>query len=68
MGDLPILVEPILGRIKLTNLEGNLSKASVYYLNPSGKRVGKVPLQKEGQALSFDMKGEYKSMHYEIVR
>jgi hypothetical protein len=67
-GGLPVLVEPLVGKVKLVNLEGDLSKAVVYYLNPSGKRVGKVPSQIGKASLVFDMKPAYKTMHYEIFR
>jgi len=52
----------------LKGLGGNLAKAEVWALNPSGARTTKVPSQGGQGTLSFKMSGQYKAMHYEIVR
>jgi hypothetical protein len=67
-GTAPVLVEPMRGTVRLLNLRGDLSKVVVYHLNPSGQRVGRVPVLRSGNALIFEMKPDYKTMHYEVVR
>jgi hypothetical protein len=67
-GTAPVLVEPMRGTVRLLKLRGDLSKVVVYHLNPSGQRVGRVPVLRSGNALIFEMKPDYKTMHYEVVR
>jgi hypothetical protein len=68
IGEMPVLVEPMVGNVTLKGLSGNLSKAEVWALNPSGARTTKVPSQGGQGTLSFKMSGQHKAMHYEIVR
>ena len=64
----PVLVEPMVGRVTLSALSGDLSRAVVYHLDASGQRAGQVPVTRIGNALSFEMKPEFRAMHYEVVR
>ncbi len=68
IGGAPVLVEPIVGQVRLSALNGDLSRAVVYHLDASGQRAGQVPVVRAGNALSFEMKPEHRAMHYEVVR
>jgi len=68
IGEMPVLVEPMVGTVSLKGLTGNLAKAEVWALNPSGTRTTKVPSQGGQGTLSFKISGQHKAMHYEIVR
>jgi len=68
IGEMPVLVEPMVGTVMLKGLTGNLAKAEVWALNPSGARVTKVVSQGGQGTLSFKMSGQHKAMHYEVVR
>jgi hypothetical protein len=67
-GHAPILIEPMVGKVKLSKLQGTLGKPVVYYLNASGTRMGQVPVNADGDSVSFIMAPSYKAMHYELVR
>ncbi len=67
-GTAPVLLEPMLGTVELTALTGDTAELTAYYLSVSGKRLGSVPLKSSAGTASFDMKPEYQTLHYEIVR
>ncbi len=67
-GALPLLIEPIEGTVTLKDMEGNLNSAKLYALSPSGERMVEVPLTVTDNTLQFEMKSEYKTMYYELVR
>ena len=67
-GSLPLLIEPIEGSITLKAMEGDLKGAKLYALDPSGQRATEVPFQVTDNTLQFDLKAEYKTMYYELVR
>jgi hypothetical protein len=66
-GKAPVLVEPMVGILRILNLKGDLSKLSVYALNPSGERVKKISFDRNNGNVSFEMKSEYQALNYEIV-
>ncbi len=66
-GKAPIMVEPVIGEVNLTNMSSDCSRANVFALNPSGRRVLKIATKTDAQSLSFSMKHDYQVMHYEIV-
>ncbi len=66
-GKAPVLVEPMVGSLHILNLKGDLSKLSVYSLNPSGERVKKISFDRNNGDVSFEMKSEYQALNYEIV-
>ncbi|MFP4382048.1 MAG: hypothetical protein ACLFUS_16220 [Candidatus Sumerlaeia bacterium] len=68
IGEEPVLVEPIHGKIVLHNLKGDLSNAKVHILNASGMRMDEAEYALDGNRMSIPLKAEYQSMHYEIVR
>jgi hypothetical protein len=67
-GRAPVMLEPIVGTIELTGLTGDASNATVHYLSQSGQRLGNVPINTGPGVVRFEMKAEYRTLHYEIVR
>jgi hypothetical protein len=67
-GSLPVLVEPMVGKVRLTQMTGDLDKVKVYALDPSGRRTSDVSFDRDGQTLTFEMRPGYKTMFYEITR
>jgi len=67
-GTAPVMLEPIVGKIELTGLTGDAANATVHYLSQSGQRVGNVPISTRPGVVQFEMKAEYRTLHYEIVR
>jgi hypothetical protein len=68
MGALPLLVEPIVGSVELGGLGGDTAGASVYALNAAGERVTSVPISTGPGSVRFEMRPEYRALHYEVVR
>lgn len=66
-GNAPILVEQLTGQIQLFGLQAKLDGARVFHLSASGKRRAEVPHTTTAGSLTFDMKAEHKTMHYEVV-
>ncbi len=67
-GKEPALVEPMVGKVRILHLKGDLSKAQVYALNASGVRVKTVPCDRDNKNLAFEMKAEYQALSYEVTR
>ena len=68
MGALPLLVEPLAGNVELGGLGGETATASVYALNGAGQRVTTVPVSTAPGSVRFEMRPEYRALHYEVVR
>ncbi len=68
IGALPLLVEPIVGSVELAGLGGDTTGASVYALNSAGERVASVPAATGPGSVRFEMRPEYRALHYEVVR
>jgi hypothetical protein len=66
-GSSPVLVEPIIGQLKLARLTAR-GRAKVYALGPNGERDHAVDAQETPDSLSFGMAAEHHTMHYEITR
>ena len=65
LGQEPVVVEPITGTVTI-KIKGDFS---VYPLSESGERTAPIPVTKDNSGFSsFDMKGEYKTLYYEIVK
>ncbi|MHB1155852.1 MAG: hypothetical protein ACYC26_03325 [Phycisphaerales bacterium] len=64
MGTLPIVLEPVVGRITLQGapIQG------IYALTPSGTRLSSVPFTSRDGATFFQLRTEFKTLHYEILR
>jgi hypothetical protein len=67
-GTSPVLLEPMSGTVVLTGLTEDTTNTNVYYLSISGQRRAAVPVQTGPGTVSFDLKPEYKTLHYEVVR
>lgn len=63
-GELPAVCQPVLGRVFIRSD----SPLTVYHLTHDGQRAGKVPVSAESGGYSFELKAEYKTLHYEVVK
>ena len=66
-GASPVMVEPIVGRLRLFGLSAQ-GKAQVHALGPSGERDHLLAAEESAGALSFGLSAQHHAMHYEIVR
>lgn len=65
LGQEPIVIEPITGTVTI-KIKGDFT---VYPLTVSGQRMEPVRVEKKKNGYSyFEMKSEYKTLYYEIVR
>jgi hypothetical protein len=66
----PVLVEPIVGQLRLIGLSapGGKGRAQVYALGSSGERDHAVKTEESPGSLGFALSAEHHAMHYEIVR
>jgi len=67
-GKEPVLVEPMVGTVRILGLRGDLSKLAVWALNASGERVKKIDFSRDNKDLVFEMKAEYQALNYEVTR
>lgn len=67
-GTSPILVQPIIGRVTMTGLEGNFENVRAYALDASGQRAHEVPLQRKEGAFMLELSAPHRTLTYEIVR
>lgn len=69
-GASPVLVEPIVGQLRLVGLRalGGKGHAQVHALGSSGERDHAVKAEESPGSLSFALSAEHHAMHYEIVR
>jgi hypothetical protein len=67
-GKEPVLVEPMVGKVGIRPLKGDLSNTKIYALDASGKRVRPIPFDRNNKGLTFEMKSEYQALNYEVVR
>lgn len=69
-GASPVLVEPIVGRLRLVGLGAPSGKANavVHALGPSGERDHTLKAEEAAGSLSFSLSAADHAMHYEIVR
>jgi hypothetical protein len=68
MGALPLMLEPVVGSVALGGLGGDTAGVSVYTLNSAGERVISVPISTGPGSVHFEMRPEYRALHYEVVR
>ncbi len=66
-GGSPVLVEPIVGRLRLSG-GAAASHATVYALGPNGERDHRVEVEQSAGDLAFRLSAQDRAMHYEIVR
>ena len=65
LGQEPVVVEPITGTVTI-KIKGDFS---VYPLSESGERMAPITVVKDNSGFSsFEMKSEYKTLYYEIVK
>ena len=63
-GSAPVMMEPVEGTVKIKTSD----LYELYVLSSSGERRQKINTRRENGYLVFDMKKEYKTNHYELVR
>jgi hypothetical protein len=68
MGALPLLVEPVVGNVELGGLGGDTATVAVFALNGAGQRATNVPVSTAPGSVRFDLRPEYRALHYEVVR
>lgn len=66
VGQAPILVEPIVGRVTITSQA--TGPVRCYPLEASGARKQEIPLTQQAGALVLDLAAAHQTMHYEITR
>lgn len=67
-GQAPTLVEPIRGKLTLTNLTGPVDKLKAYALGPSGERMRELAVTREKNHVTLALTDENQTLHYEVVR